>query len=149
MSISLGIIHLGTGPLELSGPQQAQLSSISDDLLLAVAIPAEHLYLAAFTLVSPLFQGGGTVAALHALLLAARHDILVALRSPLEGDLLTLANDLALDEGICDLLLHASASGTPPLPSRLHQACLRPLERALLEDPTAQDYPRGLRTKKR
>lgn len=148
MDLSIGIVHLTGGPLELPDAQREQLAALSHDLMLAVAEPAEHLNLLGLTLVAPMVQGGATLAALHALLLAARHPSLLAVNAPLSAEHLEMALDLARCDENSDLLLHANARGTPPLPARLNRACLRPVERAIFQDPGAMEYPAGLRIRR-
>jgi hypothetical protein len=148
MDLSIGIVHLSRGPLELPDAQREQLAALSDDLMLAVAEPAEHLNWGGLTLVAPMVTGGATLTALHALLLAARHPTLLAVSAPLSAEQAAMALDLARCDENPDLLVHGNARGTPPLPARLDQACLRPVERAIFKDPMALEFPAGLRVRR-
>lgn len=147
MEISLGLIHLDPEPLRPSDEQVETLRALSGDLLLATGDPGEHLHLEPFNLVAPLVPGGA-LAATHALLLAAQHDRLLVLGTPVDEEQLALARELAASPDASDLLIHPRSAGIPPLPARLDRACLRPLERAVLRDPGVNEFPPGLRARR-
>ena len=148
MQLSIAIIHLDPEPLQLDDNQVAPLLALSDDLLLGTHAPGEHLHLEQFSLVAPVISGGGSLAALHALLMAAANARLVVMGTPLAPEQLALAQELAACPDTPDLMIHAHSTGAPPLPARLDRACLRPLERALLENPEVDVFPPGLRARR-
>jgi molybdopterin-guanine dinucleotide biosynthesis protein A len=103
-----------------------------DEVLLCAPEIEPHLR-TGVTLVADLFRGAGPLAGLHAALLTARHDTLLAVSG---------GQPLPPPETLLQLITHPSqgnavvfeAAGQPvPFPGRYRRGCLRALRRALRE----------------